>query len=94
LRQGENWLLRLSDQMDLTSETVPGVPLVELFGCSRVLVEHHRGVICYGSCEIRLRVDYGQVCILGKSLELVKINRGQLVICGDIACVQLIRKEV
>lgn len=72
---------------------MPGVPLVELSGDRRVLIEHHRGVVAYGCGEIRVRMSYGLLCISGSGLYLARMTREQLVICGRIDGVHLDKSE-
>ena len=76
--------------VDLAAEPVPGQPLIEIFGQNRVIVENHKGVICYEHEEIRVRVCFGQIQITGKDLQLMKMCKPQLVICGKIDSVQLL----
>lgn len=91
MSRAEKWMERLVDGMDLPGEPIPGQPVIELAGENRVLIEHHRGVTCYGPDEIRVKVCYGQVSIRGNALELRCMTRGQLVISGQIHCVTLLR---
>lgn len=65
------------------------VPLVELAGQNRVLIENHLGVLAYSLEEIQIKVCYGSVCIIGSDLRLLEMNREQLVICGKIDALQL-----
>ncbi len=76
--------------VDLPAEPIPGQPLIEIFGQNRVIIEHHNGVVHYENEEIRVRVHYGQIQIKGCSLQLMKMSRQQLVICGRVECVQLL----
>lgn len=92
MRGRSNWMERLAGGMELDQEPLPGVPLVEITGERRVLIEHHRGVSRYGSGEISVRVRYGEVLIRGCGLELAKMTREQLVVSGRIDCVSLIRR--
>jgi sporulation protein YqfC len=82
---------RLMAAADLPGESFPGVPLIEIAGDKRILIEHHNGVIQYGSENIRLKVKYGQVCISGELLKLSHMTKGQLVISGQIDSVHIIR---
>ena len=88
--RGSEWLQHLADRTDLESEVIPGLPILELAGDRRVLIERHAGVIEYGPERIRVRVTYGTVSINGCSLELVRMSRQQLVITGRIetVCIQ------
>lgn len=92
MKRSENWMLRLADGMELSSEPLPGVPLIEVYGYRRVLIENHMGVCRYGNSEICVKVSYGQVSVQGNELELVKMTRDQVVIAGSVECVRLCRK--
>ncbi len=85
---GENWMERLG----LPDEGLPGVPLVEIAGENRVLMEHHCGVTEYSPCRIGVRVKFGRVIIIGEGLSLSRMTRGQLIVSGKICCVQLERR--
>ena len=86
-----NFLERLSGAADMTDEPMPGVPLVEIAGGRRVLIEHHCGVSAYGPEQIRVRVKFGQICVCGAGLVLTRMIKGQLIISGRIDSVQLDR---
>ena len=87
------WIEKLQRKMETGLEAVPMMPLVEISGRSRVLIENHRGVCCYGSEKIRVRVSYGEVDVSGAELEVARMSREQLVITGKIRCVLLQGRE-
>ena len=89
-RKGD-WMQKLAEGLDLPGEPIPGLPLVEISGDRRVLVENHRGVCQYGPEQISVRVQYGVVSIQGNHLELARMSREQLIITGYIRCVMLNR---
>ena len=64
--------------------SLPGITIIEIAGFQRVLVENHCGVIAYGTCEIRIRTNYGCISISGRKLNLAIITRERLVITGEI----------
>lgn len=68
------------------------IPLVELAGCGRVLVENHTGVLVYSPGEITVRVSYGCLQISGENMMLAEMHREQLVITGTIHGVKLHRR--
>lgn len=76
---------------DLPGELPPGLPLVELIGERRVLIENHRGVIAYGCNEICVKVQYGLLTVKGCELMLAKMTKDQLVITGKIDCISVFR---
>lgn len=79
--------------VDLPAMAIPGQPLVELAGCKRVLIENHLGVTVYEGDRIHVKVSFGEICILGSKLELVRMTKCQLVISGCIDCVSLQRRS-
>lgn len=93
MKHGRDWMQRLTEGLDLPAEPLPGLPLVELSGDRRVLIENHCGVTQYGKEKICVRVKYGQVSICGQELELARMTRGQLVISGRIDSVTLLRRK-
>ncbi len=83
---------RLTEEADLAAQPLPGQPIVEIAGDRRVLIENHFGVKEYGAQRITVKVKYGCVCICGDNLELMRMTREQLVICGRIDCVTVQRR--
>jgi len=89
--RGEIFIDRLTKAADLQDESIPGLPVVELAGDRRVLIERHCGVTEYGRERIRVKVKFGQLCIYGTGLELAKMTKEQLVISGRIQGVEITR---
>lgn len=81
-----------SEAVNKTKNALPSVPIVELAGDQRVLIENHRGVIEYGNMRICVKTKYGTLCICGSKLELSKMTKEQLVITGMIDSVAIQRK--
>lgn len=90
---GKNFLQRVTAAADLQDEPIPGQTLVEIAGEHRVLIEHHYGVTEYGRQQIQVKVKYGTVHICGQGLELARMTKEQLVICGLIESVKLERSK-
>lgn len=78
---------------DLDAELEPRLPIVELAGDHRVLIENHLSVIGYTSQCVCVKVKYGCVCINGSGLTIAKLSKDQLVIIGDIGSIQLSRED-
>ena len=83
---------KLSRQLEQSPEPIPGLPLVEIAGQGRVLIENHRGVCGYGREQINIRVKFGEIAVRGCGLELARMTREQLVITGRVESVNLIRR--
>ena len=88
---GKHFMDRVAAAADLQEEPIPGLPLVEIAGDRRVLVERHCGVTEYGRCRICVRVKFGAVVIQGTQLELARMTGEQLIVTGRIESVQLER---
>ncbi len=93
MKQEKGWLRRWMDAGDLGGESLPGIPVLELAGDRRVLIENHLAVTEYGQEKISVRVKYGSICICGGCLELRQMHRGQLVITGRIDGISLVRRK-
>ena len=90
--QNQNWMQKLADNADLSAESLPGVPIVEIAGESRVLIERHDGMTEYSRERICVKVCYGIVCVCGCGLELTRMSREQLIISGKIDGVMIQRR--
>ncbi len=90
-QQKLNWQ-NMVDKVNMVDAVMPRVPLVELVGKHRVLIENHKGVTAYDTEKILVRVEYGEICVSGKNLTLAKMSKEQLVICGDLCGVTLLGK--
>lgn len=86
-------LLKWMERADLSGEPVPGIPLVEIAGDNRVLIENHRGVTEYSSNRIGIRVRYGVVLVCGQYMELSQMTKERLVISGRIDGISLCRRN-
>lgn len=90
--QNQNWMQKLADNADLSAESLPGVPIVEIAGESRVLIERHAGMTEYSRERICVKVCYGCVCVYGCNLELTRMSKEQLIISGKIDGVLIQRR--
>lgn len=82
---------RVAARTDLYSQPLVGVPLVELSGDRRVLVECHLGVQEYSPQRIGVRVKFGSVMVWGDGLQLRHMTRQRLIIYGSIHSITLER---
>lgn len=89
--RGKHIMGSLTRSLDLTEEPIPGLPLIEIAGDERVLIENHLGVTCYESGRIQVKVKRGSVIVCGCGLQFAKMTKSILVICGRIESVQLCR---
>ena len=88
----QDLLSRLTEDLELPGEILPGQSLGDLVGDSRVLVENHQGVTEYSRCRIGATVSFGRVLVCGENLELARMTQRQLVITGRVEGVTLMRR--
>lgn len=81
---GRNIIRKLAGVAELHNEPLPGLPILELVGDQRVLIEGHRGVVGYTSQCVCVKVRYGKLAVCGKDLRLSHMSKEQLVITGRI----------
>ena len=86
-------LRMLAERAELHAEALPGVPLVEISGDDRVLIENHICVAGYREGQILVRFSYGMLQICGTGMTLACAKREQLVIHGKIDSITLLRGD-
>lgn len=74
-------------------ELFPVLPIVELAGGRRVLIENHLGVTQYSKEKIGIKMKYGEIQIIGCGLSLEQMTRTKLVVTGRIDEICLHRRE-
>lgn len=92
MKEYRNWGQRLADAADLPGEAMPGIPVVELLGDNRVLIECHRGVTEYSCEQIGVKVSFGCLCIRGCGLHVRFMTKEKLIISGKMESITLIRR--
>lgn len=78
--------------MQESAAPLPGLPIAELAGDRRLLIENHHGVSEYSPNQIRICVRYGELCVTGCGLTLAKMSKEQMVILGRIDGMHLLRR--
>lgn len=74
-------------------EASPFLPIAELAGDHRLLVENHSGVIYYSTDKIGIKVKYGELQICGCQLMLQHMTNIKLVISGRIDAIAIVRRR-
>lgn len=88
--RGFHWTNKISASTDLQDECIPGLPLIEIAGNVRVLIENHCGVTEYGKQRIVAQTKVNLVAVEGEGLELTKMSSEQLIISGKIFSVEFL----
>ena len=77
---GSEWLIGGVFPPEVTS----GMPRLLWYGCERLLVEQHRGILVCGREEMRFQTCCGVVIVEGSEMELVRYGTDEAVIKGHI----------
>lgn len=85
------FIQKLASSRELAGEPLPGIPIIEIAGDYRVLIENHTCITEYSENRIRVQVKFGQVIVEGSNLVISKMAKEQLVISGCIGSVHLLR---
>lgn len=86
------FLEHISSVAQQQGTVLPGVPLVELAGDRRVLIEHHCGVTEYSCEQVCVKVKFGWIRVLGCGLQIQTMTKDQLVISGTVDGISLLRR--
>lgn len=92
MKRSRKLLENMLDAVSLDTDLQPKIPVLELAGDRRVLIENHRSVIHYNLDKIIVQMDYGHVRISGCGLKLAKLGKEQLVITGRVDEIILCRR--
>ena len=92
MKERKGIIQRLEASAQRFGQPLPGIPIVEIMGDKRVLIENHRGVQEYLDHSVIVCVQYGCVRIEGCHLEISVMSSCRLVITGSIYAVKLERR--
>ena len=87
----DKWKEKLYNGGSAYVPPIPTIPLLELAGNHRVMIENHCGVHAYSDTQICVRIPKGWYTVTGQNLSLAYMSRCQLVIAGSIFSVQVER---
>lgn len=82
-------LSKMIQAADLDADLEPGLPILELAGDKRILIEKHLSVVAYSGEAICVKMRYGLVYISGCNLLIEKMSGEQLVVQGNIDCIRI-----
>ena len=89
MKREQDFLKPLAKMGSNTQRQMCRIPLIEICGQNRVLIENHRGILSYDSQMIGIKVKCGSVRISGEALTLAAISREKVIITGKIFNISL-----
>lgn len=91
MERTDKMMRRITASSLLPQDALPGIPVVEIAGMGRVLIEGHKGVTEYGPQRIQVTMNYGSLMVIGCDLSLTHMSKERLVIVGTVNQVCLCR---
>lgn len=92
MKKPSSFLHRLSDKVPLMTDVDPLLPIAELAGFGRLLIENHRGVCLYTPQSIEVAVRHGCLRVGGEGLNLTYMTYSRLLIRGYIHEITILRR--
>lgn len=80
---------KIPEIIDVPDQTLPGIPIMEIYGDRRILIEGQCAVIQYGLNCIRLRNQCGIVSVCGCDLCMAELSSDRLVVTGRVESVSI-----
>lgn len=74
----------LAEKLELPAEALGDAMRLTALDDRRLLVEKHRGLLAYGTEEIRVSTGQGQLILRGEALRMRAMNRSELLITGRL----------
>lgn len=74
----------LAVRLDLPPEALSAAVRVTAVDDKRLLIENHRGLLLYGTEQIRVSTGRGVLCVRGTALSMSAMNRSELLITGRL----------
>ena len=82
-------LLQQAELVDISKH----IPLTEVAGCERVLIENHQCIMQYTPQCICVKVKFGCIRIQGSGLTLSQMTASQVVVNGSIESLSFLKKD-
>ena len=82
---------RFPEALHIPDQTLPGVPIIELYADRRVLIESRCAIIHYEATSIKLKSCSYRICVCGTDLSIAELSGDQLIITGVVDSVSVRR---
>ncbi|SMC93930.1 sporulation protein YqfC [Sporomusa malonica] len=77
-------LQSLAGFLEIPQDIVLDMPRITMLGNKQLLVENHRGIIEYTPSLVRIKLNQGELCILGEDLMLGNLQAEQILVEGVV----------
>ena len=84
---------RILGGIELPQDLDPHRFCVQWIGGAQLLIEQHRGILCFELGRIRLATEQGVLLIEGEGLEMERLSSSRALVSGEVHSVSLERKS-
>lgn len=84
MRRQKGFLHSLAHRLDIPQDIILDLPRITMLGNKQVLIENHKGIIEYTSTLVRVKLNQGELLIIGTQLLLGNLQAEQILVEGII----------
>jgi sporulation protein YqfC len=83
-RRKKGHLQTLAGLLDIPQDIVLDLPRITMLGNKQLLVENHKGIIEYTPSLVRIKLNQGELVVIGMDLMLENLQVEQILIEGTV----------
>jgi len=83
MRKNTQWQ-RLAGMLEIPQDIVLDLPRITMLGNQQLLVENHKGIIEYTPSLVRIKLNQGELLVIGKNLMLGNLQIEQILVEGTV----------
>lgn len=81
-------LQRLAGILEIPQDIVLDLPRITMLGNKQLLIENHKGIIEYTPSLVRIKLNQGELIIVGRDLMLSHLQLEQILVEGIVGDVK------
>ena len=83
MRKNTQWQ-RLAGILEIPQDIVLDLPRITMLGNKQLLVENHKGIIEYTPSLVRIKLNQGELLVMGTNLMLGNLQIEQILVEGTV----------
>ena len=83
MRKNTQWQ-RIAGILEIPEDIVLDLPRITMLGNQQLLVENHKGIIEYTPSLVRIKLNQGELIVVGRNLMLGNLQMEQILVEGTV----------
>ncbi len=83
VRHNRHWQ-RIAGILEIPQDIVLDLPRMTMLGNKQLLIENHKGIIEYTPSLVRIKLNQGELIIIGENLMLANLQMEQILVEGIV----------